>query len=59
MKLFSKSIDNSTSIRVSKHREVMLLVNASTEAPSQGESAEPFVERTRARLEQAALTGSE
>ena len=46
-------------IRVSKHREVMLLVNANTEATSRGESAEPFVERTRARKEQVALIGSE
>ena len=58
MNQFQKSIDNSTSIRVSKQREVMLLVNANTEATSRG-IAEPIVERTRARKEQAALIGSE
>jgi hypothetical protein len=46
---FLQSIDNCMSIRVSKQREVMLIVIASTEATTKDESAELFVERNRAR----------
>jgi hypothetical protein len=50
------SIDKRMSIRLSKHREVVLLVIAITEAHAD-EPAESFVERTRARQSMSRSSG--
>ena len=47
MKFFPHSIDNRMSIQLSKHRKVMLLVIAITEATTEDEPAKLFVERKK------------